>query len=140
MADLITPHEHFEGEVLPNYRDYMDDLTSERRAKNVANSVCHFPEWAFHYFKEHDRKRLRGTNSVKHLTARLCEECRELDLVVQFANAGKHRFLTPAQNYMIPTSTSAVIDAGGRLKIIATGEFFDQVLTGAIVFLRGWIG
>ncbi len=95
---------------------------------------------AFHYFKEHDRKRLRGTNSVKHLTARLCEECRELDLIVQFANAGKHRFLTPAQNYMIPTSTSAVSDAGGRLKIIATGEFFDQVLTGAVVFLRGWIG
>ncbi len=140
MAGLMTPHEHFEADVLPNYHECMADLASERGAKNAAISVCHFPEWAFHYFRENDRKPLRGTNSVKHLNRVLCEECRELDLVMQFANAGKHRFLTPAQNYTIPTSTSAVSDAGGRLKIIATGEFFDEVLTDAVAFLRGWIG
>ncbi len=139
MADL-TPHEHFEGEVLPNCRDYMADPGSERKAKNAAISVRHFPEWAFHYFRENDRKRLRGANSVKQLIRLLCDESKELDLVVQYAEAGKHRFRTPAQNYTIPTSTNALNDVRGRLRLNATGEYFDQVLTDAVTFLREWIG
>jgi len=139
MADL-TPQVHFAADVEPNYQEYVFmEPGNERKAKNAAISVSHFPEWAFHYYWMHDRARLLGANSHQQLFKRLCQQCPELKLVQEYADAGKHRFLIPAANFSIPTATGAFREQQGRLKIVTTGDYFDDVLTKAVAFLAGWI-
>lgn len=137
----MTPAENFDADVWPNYQDYMADIGSERKAKNVAYAVGHFHEWVFHYYRHHDPSRLYGkTNPTEFRDHIIDNLCPELQILCDISDASKHRFLTRhLEKRIVTTSTEAFLNDDGRLYMPDCNLHFDEALEKVVTFWRSWL-
>lgn len=110
------PREQFVRDVLPPYDDFLTDTTLEHRARAAANAQAHFAEHVFVYYDYHDQSVFAGTTRAADFVSHLAqtEQCEELDIIWDFALAGKHRFLdrSVSRQRHITTATNALPTSG----------------------------
>ncbi len=133
------PEETFTKEVLPSYDQYMADPGNAWKAKCGAFFAGHLLEWVFWYYEYHDPSRLYGTTKLADFRDIMFRECPDLQIVFDFAEVSKHRFLTiKPEKRIMTTATDAFLEEKERLYLPDVGQYYDGVLKRVINFWRGW--
>ncbi|MDP1910514.1 MAG: hypothetical protein Q8K85_19610 [Hyphomicrobium sp.] len=145
MVDLIpsmTPQEHFQREVLPNYRDFLADPSSEYKMKNAVTAIQYWVEWTYRYFQHHDPSQVYGIKEPELFCRAISNDgCKDLWTVWDLALNRKHRFLDRRLDTRIAiSSTGSVSDMNGVLVHNSFNEPMVPIVMNSVEFLKSRFG
>jgi hypothetical protein len=108
----MTPYDFFDGFVLKNYQDWVDEPYSVRKAFNAAVSAFHLAD---HYFRYHRRSNAEFSKRYKHIgqfQAALTSQTPSFKVIQDMANAYKHLY----------TRASCSVASGGSIESLTYGN------------------
>lgn len=86
---ITSANEYFDNVVSPDFRDYVNDLGSLRKAFQCAGSLFHMHDWVYReFFAE-----IPDCKDEKAFSKKLAEQCSSFAIVRDIANASKHMIL-----------------------------------------------
>jgi len=138
---LKKPSELFRERIDVAYQDYLRDPTSKFRADILASALNNQIEWTFKYYKqEGDKHKLRGATTLKEFRQTVFNDCPDLQLIWDLADAAKHRFLDrPSEPpRVVATSTAAYVVEGNDLRVGPDNRLFSEVASNAVRYWQNW--
>ena len=137
---MRTPEEWYEKKLKPAFEDYLSDPTSEHKAEAAVNAVAHFDETAYTYLKHSAPERLPGDKTKGAFRDARDQECPELTILRDVANARKHGELTrkPDERWL-QFATDVYIDEHGGVIGGKINRELPDVLEPAVRYWHRWI-
>jgi hypothetical protein len=139
---LSKPSWWFNEIVVPNYKEFLFEELSQRRAFNAIVTTYHMWERLYWYYEENKSRHLRGMSKPDFYTY-LKSQCIDLDLLRGSVNAVKHTYRTSPGLSVATATGQAVLGSGSLgwdvLVIEPTGREVKDVLTKIAQFWSQWL-
>jgi hypothetical protein len=134
---LTKPSEIFCQKVAPAYNDYLGDPTNEFRANNLAAAVNDHANWTYEY-DNRQKGAHQPSGNLASFRRRLFEDCPDLRVMWDLADAAKHRFLDKDSNppRTVRASTAAFVPEGNDLRVVGSEKLFSEIAANAVKYWK----